>query len=471
VATPELEYLNWWRSRASTKLDWQADRFRRYAEYFDGEQEVPSVRMSSEERDVFRNFRRLAHANWTELIVNAVNERLKIVGFRVLGGAGPAWEIWEASGMDADAELVNRDGLVGGSGFAFVQQGEERVEITAESPEECVVLYEPGSRRRRAAGFKRFATEGDWWEVRQDGREEWLILPEVIAIWRGPEEEPELVDNPSGVIGLVELNPQPRTKGAPRSELKSAIPIQDRVDTILWNRLVALDYSAFRQVWASGVKLAREVIGQNEQTGEPEVKLRPPFDIGPNRLLIAEDPAARFGAIPESALGGYLAAVEQDIETLAAITQTPSHYLLGKMVNLSADAIMAAEAGLVAKVSTRAAHLGEGWEEVIRTALHLAAEPGAADPELEVIWADFATRSEGQRVDALVKMATLGVPQEVLWEKWGASPQEVARWRQLLAEDQARQAAAASAALGPESIARILTGQGGQPGGATGGSP
>ena len=51
--------------------------------------------------------------------------------------------------------------------------------------------------------------------------------------------------------------------------------------------------------------------------------------------------------------------------------------------------------------------------------------------QAEVIWADFETRSEGQRVDALVKMATLGVPREVLWEKWGASTQEIARWKAL----------------------------------------
>jgi hypothetical protein len=34
-------------------------------------------------------------------------------------------------------------------------------------------------------------------------------------------------------------------------------------------------------------------------------------------------------------------------------------------------------------------------------------------------------------VDALVKMSTLGVPREVLWERWGATPQEIERWRGL----------------------------------------
>lgn len=30
-----------------------------------------------------------------------------------------------------------------------------------------------------------------------------------------------------------------------------------------------------------------------------------------------------------------------------------------------------------------------------------------------------------------MKMSTLGVPREVLWERWGATPQEIERWRRL----------------------------------------
>ena len=73
----------------------------------------------------------------------------------------------------------------------------------------------------------------------------------------------------------------------------------------------------------------------------------------------------------------------------------------------------------------------------MRLALQLAGSPAAVDVSAEVIWADFETRSEGQRVDALVKMATLGVPRRVLWQRWGATPQEIERWETMLAAEQA----------------------------------
>jgi hypothetical protein len=108
---------------------------------------------------------------------------------------------------------------------------------------------------------------------------------------------------------------------------------------------------------------------------------------------------------------------------------------MGKMINLAADAIKAAEVGLVAKCGRRAVHIGEGYEEGMRLALGIVGSPAAANVEAEVIWADMETRSEGQRVDALVKMSGLGVPTEVLWQKWGATPAEIEGWKAMRAAE------------------------------------
>lgn len=426
------------RSRARRKLDYQAARALRYQRYYDGDHDILAL-MNTEERRAFRDFLRESGANWCELVINAVAERLQVTGFRFAGDeAEDAWGIWQASHMDADAELVQTDALVTGSGFMLVQPDDDNptgVSITPESPFEATVLYEPGNRRVREAGFKRYRdeweTDGSWTEV--------LILPDQVITWEPGAPDPEVEANPAGEVGMVEIVPQPRLGRPPRSEMNSCLVIQDRINTTIFSRLVSTDYGAFRQMWATGLKLARKVI--KDAKGEESVKPVRPFDMGVNRLLVNENPEGRFGAFPEASLRGYLDSIEQDVKQLAAITQTPAHYLLGEMVNLSADAIKAAEAGLVAKVGRRALHIGEGHEEVMRTALRMLGHPAAADTSAEVLWRDFETRSEGQRVDALVKMRTLGVPLEVLWERWGASPQEIERWRRL---------AEAEAATGPE---------------------
>ncbi|MBO0815329.1 MAG: phage portal protein, partial [Actinobacteria bacterium] len=443
VGTERDAQLAAWRQAARDQLDWQAARAEMFQAYYDGETDVMAL-MDSEERRAFRSFLRESGANWCELIVNAVAERLQVTGFRFGSQEDNdlAWSIWQANAMDADAEMVQTDALVTGSGFVLVQPDDDNpsgVSITPESPQEATVLYEPGSRRRRAAGFKRYAeggaadapsvlaaTAGSYTEI--------LILPELIATWWPGEQYAQIDPNPLGEVGLIELVPQPRTYGAPRSELTPALVIQDRINTQIFARLVSADYGAFRQIWASGVRMARKVVSEGGQEVTKGVK---PFDVGANRLLIGEDPAARFGSFPEATLQGFLNSVEQDVNQLAAITQTPPHYLLGQLVNLSADAIKAAEAGLVAKVGRRALHIGEGHEEVMRTALAIVGNAAAGNVAAEVVWRDFETRSESQLVDALVKMRGLGVPLEVIWERWGASPQEITRWKQLAAEEAA----------------------------------
>jgi hypothetical protein len=415
------------RQACSTQLDWQIPRAAEFTGYYEGEPAIIAL-LDTQERQVFRRFLDESQANWCSLVVNAVAERLQVVGFHFGDSSDHAWLIWQANEMDADSQLTHIDGLVCGGAYVLVQADEANptgVSITAESPFEATVLYAPGNRRQRIAGYKRFL------DLASQQTTEVLILPDQIATWHPGTTQPEVAPNPAGVVSLIEVRPQPRTVGPPRSELESAIPIQDRIHTTIFNRCVATDYGAFRQVWATGVKLARQIITDPEG-GETTILVQP-YNVGANRLLTNENPDGKFGSFPGDPLAGYIAAMTADIESLASITQTPPYYFtLGtRMVNLSADAIKASEAGLVAKVSNRALHIGEAWETVMRLALALTGDPGATDVEAEVIWKDFETRSEAQRVDALVKMGALGVPREVLWAKWGASPQEIEEWKAM----------------------------------------
>lgn len=449
------------RAAASQQLDWQFARAQNYLAYYDGLSKIIAL-LDTDERQTFLRFLDESYANWSELIVNAVAERLQVVGFRFGASTDAAWSIWQANSLDADSELVQTDALVCGSSFVLVQPDEDNpsgVSITAESPLEATVVYQPGNRRQRIAGYKRFT---DW----DQHTTEVLILPDVICTWEQYGGQPVIEDNTAGVVTLIEMVPQPRTtlNRPPRSELDSAIPFQDRIHTTIFNRMVASDYGAFRQIWATGVKMARQVLTTTDADGVTQTStvLVKPYDVGANRLLTNEDPNGKFGSFPESTLGGYLASVEADVLHLAAITQTPPHYLLGKMANLSADAIKAAEAGLVAKCTRRSVHMGETWETVMRLALGLIGDPGATMLGAEVIWRDMETRSEAQLVDALTKMATLGVPREVLWQRWGATPQEIATWKALSAEQASADAANQAAALGAADIAKALAGAGAQ---------
>lgn len=451
VVASDVDLAGQWRDLLLARLAARRPAVLTRMAYYAGDHLLPPVPEGA--ANAYRRLLRTARTNWCRLIVDAVAERLRVVGFRfgdTEEGDDNAWLVWQSNEMDANHGMAQNDALVVGSSYVSVWPDEASpvgVRISVEHALQTVVAYEPGDRRRRIAALKTFV------DPIAMTRDAWLVTRDGWWLWRGPtasddESTPvngaswELIDggtNPLGDVPIVELRPWPRTIGPPWSEFDGGVvDIQNRINATVLNRMMATEYAAFRQKYATGLILPTK---KDAVTGEPikDVNGNPvpvePFNTAVDRLWVAENPNARFGEFSESDLTGYIRAVEADVQHLAAITHTPPHYLLGSIVNASGDALKAAEAGLVAKVRSRAGHLGESWEDVIRLAFTAVSDPRAVDFQAETMWADFETRSEAEHVDALVKLSTIGVPREVLWERAGASPQEVKRWRTMAVQE------------------------------------
>jgi hypothetical protein len=94
----------------------------------------------------------------------------------------------------------------------------------------------------------------------------------------------------------------------------------------------------------------------------------------------------------------------------------------------SGESLKATETGLVAKTRRKMKHLGESWEAVMRLAFLVAGDDRAnLMSGSEMIWTDPESRTESEHVDAVLKMAAAGVPQQFIWERLGFSPPEIAR--------------------------------------------
>lgn len=96
----------------------------------------------------------------------------------------------------------------------------------------------------------------------------------------------------------------------------------------------------------------------------------------------------------------------------------------------SGDALKAAETGLVSKVKRKQVDFEDTWQEAMSAALQLSGSQPEAS--IETIWRDPEYRSEGETVDAAVKLKEIGIPFEALWERIGATPQQIERWAHLM---------------------------------------
>jgi hypothetical protein len=147
-------------------------------------------------------------------------------------------------------------------------------------------------------------------------------------------------------------------------------------------------------------------------------------------------PEGSFGVFPAADLRNFTQGIDLLVQHVASISRTPPHYLNASADRLSGESIKAAETGLVAKTRNKMRFFGEGEEQALRLAGKIAGIDHLAEAEsMEVIWADPESRTEAQHVDAILKQKDLGVPEEILWEKLGYSPQEIARIKAIKAEE------------------------------------
>lgn len=394
--------------------------------YYRGEFDLPWI--PAQARSEFRTMLKRARMNWLRLVVTTIRQRLSVDGFRLNATEDAdlaAWGLWQANGMDARQSAVHTDALVYSRAYITVWPDEAiGARIAGESPLAMYgrpVLDDP---MRLEYAVKTATMPDDSQQAVLYNDEAAYKFVQTKTTW----SLVEVVPHNLGVVPVVPMLNDPDLLGRTMSEIEPLLPIQDRIVETLSDRLMAQKYSAFRQRWATGLVIPEDDNGQPVE----------PFNAAVNRLWTAEDTDVRFGEFSETPLGPYLEAVDADVRHMAALAQVPAAYLLGGMDNISADAITAAESGLMARVEDKQASYGETWEQVMRLALSAAGDEAAAsDLSSEVIWRETETRSPAVLVDTLTKLRSIGVPLAYLLERYGLSPQTVDRVLAMAADEQA----------------------------------
>ncbi|GAA4908104.1 phage portal protein [Streptomonospora salina] len=399
--------------------------------YYRGDHDTPYLPRNA--RSEYKKLAESATSAWLRLVVDAIVERMRLDGLRGRGdqaGDLEAWRILEANRMAAVQAQLYTESLKSGRAYVSVWPNPQKPAtpvIRGESPLRVHVEREPAdftpvwAVKKWADGQVEHAYLYDWARIQR------YVRDRGFGDWRRRDAIP----NPMRRVPFVEFANDPDLLGQPQSELAPLLPIQERINATNLNMQLAMTYSAYRQRWVTGMAIPEDDDGNPVE----------PFNSAVDRLWVAERPDTKFGEFTESNLNNYVAVLDSLVRQLAAISQVPPHYLLGQMVNLSGDAIKAAEAGLVSKVRAKQLVLGEAWSRVLDL---VSLAGGDVQTPCEPVWADPETRTEGQLVDALVKLGTppISMPQEAVWERYGASPATIARWKRMQTEGTQRAVAA-----------------------------
>lgn len=459
--------------------------------YLRGDQDLPFAPEGVNEE--YQDLREQAIANYFQIAVNAPVQRLRADGIRTQLGDGPNRQIWagawQANKLDTRQTIIYRSMMLHSRGIASVwpnpdPRRRDRPIVRPESFELVHVEMDPDDPFTPLWAIKSFTQREPF--RRPNGQ----IVPEVtiarqVAILYDDETflRFERITGGGGLTGTGDAggigagggitavsdwevvtggsHPMRRPPfalydykvdalGVPWSQIDGLIPQQDAINTIRFNTLLAMQFSAYRQRIITGfdprvVDKDGNVLYQLNPDGTPKVDangnaipmLQSPGRVGVDRLLAFPGGETKVFDLPESNLANYTEVLNSFLVQFFSTGQIPPQYLLNQMANLSGDALAGAESTLSSLVQELQLAAGEGHESMMELAWFAMGNQTEFDPGTETQWADAEARSFAQIIDAITKLISTGFPKRDAWQMIpGATQQKLDLWM-THAEDQA----------------------------------
>jgi hypothetical protein len=182
-------------------------------------------------------------------------------------------------------------------------------------------------------------------------------------------------------------------------EIEPLITMQRAINEVNFDRLVVGRFGAFPQKVISGWS------GTANQVLEASAR----------RVWSFDDADVKAYTLQPASIDGYNSLLEEMMGHVALVAQISPATVTGKMINVSADALAAAEAQQQRKLAQKRESLGESHEQLLQCAAQMSGDKGTADDdEAEVQWRDTEARSFGAVVDGVTKLVMAGVPMQAL---------------------------------------------------------
>lgn len=366
----------------------------------------------------------LSKTPWLQLIVTEVAQSLFADGYHTpqMGddeALSTPWRLWNANGFVVRQSAIHRAALAYGYSYATA--------LPADAGSAALRGVSP----RKMLAFYVDAAEDDWplYAVQWVSTVEFKVYDDM-AVWPvrsvdGQWTAGDPLMHNAGVCPVVRYNNMLDLDGRSTGEVEPFIAMAKSIDKTKYDRLLTQHFNSFK---------VRTVTGMVEGATPAETEAAK-LKIAHDTVLAGTGSDMSFGSLPETPLDGFIHAYEQEVKTLAAVSQTTVYSLVGDLINVSADGLVAARSSADAKVAERQRSFGQSHSQLLRLGSSLAGDSDAAtDVMASIKWADTSIRSMSAAADALGKLATmLGVPVMALWERIpGVSQNDVDRWKQML---------------------------------------
>jgi len=403
-----------------------------YFGYYDGVH--PLMYTNSRLKEIFENLDARFTENWCAVVIDACNEKINLSGFKTTDATAQAalTELYAANELATESDELHEASQVIGEAFLVVwpsEDGEPAAYLN--DPRLCHVFYDNENPRQATFAAKRWVDADGKWRVT-------LYYPDRLEyyITRGDAKnitsykalislEPEIATNTYGKIPVFHFRIKKRLT---KSDLENVVPIQNGINKLLTDMMVAAEYGAFKQRW-----IISNADGLGKLRNAPnEVWTIPSGD--------TQGQGTSVGQFEATDLANYLNAIDRLASAIAVITRTPKHYLFSQGGDPSGEALIAMEAPLNRKAQDRIDRFTATWQQAAAFMLQImgiTVKPQDITPLFD------KPETVQPMTQAQVRQATVaaGVPLKTSLRWEGRSEEEIKAMEKDKQEEQTQQAA------------------------------
>lgn len=391
-------------------------KFDNISGFVKGERGLPQIPDNAD--DEVKEIRRISVHNVLTLVLDAFVQNLSVVGYRNADAEENAagWKLWQHNQMDARQAEIYSSAVKYGVAYVCVEPGKSYPVFRPRSPRQLIATYEDPQVDR----WPQYALET--WIDTSDAkpRRRGLLFDDTYLWPLDLGEVPQMqATEEDGQARRVIFNLGDNSVGEPRKhgalisgdpvcpvvryvnrrdsedlvdgEIERLIKDQRAINEVNFDRLIVARFGAFPQTvisnWESMPEDTREVLKASM------------------RRVWAFDGPVDANRLPAASLDPYNGLLEALEVHVAMRAQISPAYITGKMVNLSAEALAAAEANMQRKLTAMRESHGESHEQLLQLATAMDKSAAASgDDDNEVVWRDTEARSFGAIVDGINKL-------------------------------------------------------------------
>lgn len=382
-----------------------------------------------------------------------------------------AWKLWQENRMDRRAGEAHNEAAKTGDAYLIVWPAKDdpsRPIIYVNKAAIMTVYYDEEEPGRILWAAKVWLTDDKYTRVTMyypDRIEKWISANKsqantptkassYVHYTAGGDGESWRIPNEYGKVPVFHLANNAGCGELGNSELKDVLPIQDALNKAFADKMVSMEFDAFRQRWITGLDVKLD-----PDTGKPDRLFRP----GRDKIWATDSKETTFGEFTAGDPTKFNDMENGLIVNIARVSATPMHYINPQSgTPPSGEALRTAESPLIAKIDDRHGAWGNVWEDVMLFALQIAGVK-TEGVQLEAQWKPAAVKSRMEKIGEATALLAMGIPEEQVWSELEYSQSDIEEW--LFAKEQRK------AEMAAKMQASAVPGQPGAPNNASGEAP